>query len=119
MQTKRAQMKLTVDVTKTTCFTLLCMMKTASPIDSDVAFTTVQARSTLHTATSADTTEFEQSVEDRTIISNIVLALLLSVCIHVVWCNLSEKVDVFVSVELGHLVLGSGFCALQQEGQQA
>jgi len=49
----------TIDVTETTGFALLCVMKTTSPIHSNVAFASVQSRSTFHTATSADTAELE------------------------------------------------------------
>ena len=89
-------------------------MKTSSPIDCDVAFATVQTRSTLHATTRADTTELEESVEYRTIITNVVFPLLLGERVHVVWCYLLEKVDVLVGMKLGHLMTGSRFGPLRK-----
>jgi hypothetical protein len=87
-------------------------MKTSSPINSDVAFATVQAGSSFHATTSADTTELEQSIEDRTIVSDVVFALLFGILLHVVWSDLGKEVDVFVSVELCHFMLSSRFRSL-------
>lgn len=87
-------------------------MEATSPIDGDVAFSAVQSRSALHAASSADTTELEQAVEDRTIVTDVVFSLLLAKVVHVVGSNALEEIDVFVGVELGHLVLGSRFGAV-------
>jgi hypothetical protein len=89
-------------------------MKTSSPIDCDVAFATVQTRCTLHATTRADTTELEESVKDRTIITNIVFPLLLGERVHIVGCDLLKEVDVLVGMELGHLMTGGRFGALQE-----
>lgn len=79
-------------------------MKSTSPIDRDVALLTVQARCALHRATSADTAELEETIEDRTIVTNVVLCLLACVAVHVVGRDSPEEVNVLVGVELGHLV---------------
>jgi hypothetical protein len=106
------QVKLTIDVAKATCFALLCVMQTASPVDGDVAFSAVQPCGTLHAASGADTTKLEQAVEDRTVVADVVLALLLAEVVHVVRSDALEEIDVFVGVELGHFVLGCWFGAV-------
>jgi hypothetical protein len=89
-------------------------MKTSSPVDGDVAFATVQTSCPLHASTSANTAELKKTVEDRAIITDIVLSLLLCESIHVVGSDFLEEVNVFVSVELGHFMTGSWFCALSK-----
>ena len=89
-------------------------MKTSSPIDCDVAFATIQTRSTLHATTRANTTELEESVEYRTIITNVIFSLLFGERVHVVWCDLLEEVDVLICMELGHLMTSSRFGALHK-----
>jgi len=69
--------RLTIYITEATSLTLLGVMKTSGPVDSDVAFTTVQSSGAFHTTPSADTTELEESIKDRAIIPDIVLSLLL------------------------------------------
>jgi hypothetical protein len=89
-------------------------MQTSCPVDSNVAFASVEACGTFHCSTCADPTELEQTIEDRAIVSDIVLALLASKVLHVVWGNFVEKVDVLVRVELRHFVLRGWFGALSQ-----
>lgn len=101
------QGKLTIDVTEATCFALLRVMETASPVDGDVAFPAVQPCGALHAASSTDTAELEQTVKDRTVVADVVLSLLLAKVVHVVWSDALQEIDVLVGVELGHLVLGS------------
>ena len=103
----------TVHITETTSFTLLGVMETTSPIYRDIAFPSIESRSAFHGSTSTDSTELEQSVEYRTVVSDVVLALLLAEGIHVLRGDLVQEVDIFVCVELGHFVLGSWFCALE------
>lgn len=105
----------TVDVTESTGFTLLGVMQTAGPVDSNVALAAVQSCSTLHTATSADAAELEQAVEDWAIVADVVLALLFAEVVHVVGSDALQKIDVLVGVELGHLVLGRRFGAVDLE----
>jgi hypothetical protein len=105
----------TVDVAETTGFTFLGVMQTTSPVHSNIAFAAVQPRRALHAAASADTTEFEQTVEDGTVVADVVFALLFAEVVHVVWGDALQKVDVLVCVELGHLVLGCGLCAVDFE----
>jgi len=104
--------KLTIDVAEPTCLALFCVMKTTSPVDCDVAFASIQASSTLHATTSANTAEVEESVEDWTIITDVVFSLFFGKSIHIVRSNLLQEVDVLVGMELGHFVTGSRFCAL-------
>jgi hypothetical protein len=87
-------------------------MQTASPVDSNVAFAAVQPCGALHATSSADATELEQAVEDRAIVANVILALLFAEVVHVVGCDALQEIDIFVGVELGHLVLGGGLCAV-------
>jgi len=61
------------------------MMEPTSPIDCNIAFSTVQSCSTLHTTTSTDTAKLEKAVEDRTIIADVEAALLFLEVLHVVW----------------------------------
>ena len=106
---------LTVDVAKAAGFTLLRVMQSTSPIHSNVAFAAVQSCRTFHAATSTDSTEFEQTVKHRTVVTNVVFALFFAEVIHVVGCDTLQEVDIFVGVELGHLVLGCGLCAVNFE----
>jgi hypothetical protein len=87
-------------------------MQSTSPVDCDIAFPSVQTRRPLHGASRADTAELEQAVKDRTIISDIVFALLFGEVVHVVWGDFVQELDVLVGVELRHFVLGGWFCAL-------
>jgi hypothetical protein len=103
---------LTIDVAETTSFALLRVMQATRPVDCNIALSSVQTRSTLHSASSADTAELKQAVEDWTIVSNVVFALLLGEVIHVVWRDLVQKLNVLVRVELRHFVLGGWFGAL-------
>jgi hypothetical protein len=96
--------RITIDIAETACFALLGMMKTSSPIDCYVAFATIETGSTLHASTRANTAELEESIEDRTIITNVIFALLLSERVHVVGRDLLKEVDVLVGVELSHLM---------------
>lgn len=94
----------TIDIAKSTGFALLGVVQSTSPIDGDVALLPVETGCALHGAASADTTELEQPVKDRTIITDVVLSLFAHVTVHVVWGDSSQEVDVLVCVELGHLV---------------
>ena len=96
----------TVHVAEATGFTLLCVMKTSRPIDSDVTFLTIQSRGTLHAATGANTAKLEQAVEDGAIITDVVLALLAHVAVHIVRGDLLKEIDVVVRVELCHFAPG-------------
>ena len=115
INTIHAIAQLTVDVAETTGFALLGVMQTTSPVHSNIAFAAVQPRRTLHAAASTDTAEFEQTVEDRTVVADVVFALLFAEVVHVVWGDALQEVDVLVGVELGHLVLGRGLCAVDFE----
>lgn len=75
---------LTIDVTKSTGLTLLRVMQTTSPIDGDITLPTVQSGGTLHAASRADATEFEQAIKHGTIIPDIVATLLFRESVHVV-----------------------------------
>jgi hypothetical protein len=109
------RLRLTINVAEATCLALLGVVKTSSPVDGDVAFTTVQSGGTFHATTSADTAELEKSVKNRTIITHIIFSLLFCERVHVIRSNLLQEIDVLVSMELGHLVLGSWFCALKDD----
>lgn len=88
------------------------MVQTTSPVDGDLAFAAIQSRSTFHTATSADSTEFEKTVKHRAIITNVVSALLLGKLVHIVGSDFRKEVDVLIRVELGHFVFRRGFRTL-------
>lgn len=104
----------TVDVAKPTGFALFCVVQSTSPIDGNVTLLAVEASCALHGTTSADTTEFEQAVKHRTIITDVVLSLLAHVAVHVVWGDSPEEIDVLVCVELGHLVYHGWLGPLRQ-----
>jgi hypothetical protein len=109
--------ELTIDITESTGFALLGMMKTSSPVDGDIAFATVKAGGTFHATSSTDTAEFEQSIEDRAIVSDVVFALLLHVGLHVVRGDLLKEVNVLIGVELGHLMTSRGLRTLYSVDQ--
>ena len=102
----------TVHIAETRSFTLFRVMQTTSPVDGNLTLLAVQSRRTLHAATSADTAEFKQAIEYGAVISDIVLALLLAVRLHVIRCYSLQEIDVVVGVELGHLVFRRRFCSL-------
>lgn len=103
----------TVDITEATCFRLLGMMQSSSPIDGDVALLTVQASGAFHTATSANTTEFEKTIKNGAIVTDVVFALLAHVAIHIVGRDLLEEIDIVVRVELCHFASSGRFGALK------
>lgn len=80
------------------------MVKTTGPVDCNVALLAVESCGTFHGSTSADTTEFEQTIEDRTIITDVILGLLTHVAVHVVGRDPPKKLNILVGVELCHLV---------------
>lgn len=102
----------TIDITEAASLAFLCVMQASSPVDSNVALLAVQTGGSFHRATGADSTELEETVEDRTIVTNIVLGLLTHVTIHIVGCNSSEEIDILVGVELGHFIDDGGLRAL-------
>jgi hypothetical protein len=104
----------TVDITEATCFTLFRVVQASCPVDGDVALIPVQPRSALHAATCADPAELEKAVKDRTVVTNVISALLSDERVHIIRGHLGQEVDVFVGVELRHFVLGRGFCALER-----
>ena len=103
---------LTINVAETTGFALLGVMESTSPVDCDVAFASVEARSALHAATSRDTTKLEEAIEDGTIIADVEFALLFHEGVHIVWRDLLEKVDILVGMKLCHFMLCSRFSSL-------
>jgi len=106
--------QLTIHIAEATGFTLLCVMQPTGPVDSNVTFSAVQARCAFHGAASADATELEQTIKDRTVISDVVFALLPGEVVHVVGSYFVQEVDVFVRMELRHLVLRGWFRTLLQ-----
>lgn len=103
---------LTIDVAETTGFALLGVMQATSPIDRDVALLAIESSSTLHRASSADTAELKEAVENGAIVADVVSSLLAHVGVHVIRCDLREEVDILVRMELGHLGENSWFRAL-------
>jgi hypothetical protein len=80
--------KLTIDITKATCFTLFRVMQASGPVDGDVALIPVQPRGTFHAATRADPTELEKAVKDRTVVAHVISALLPHERVHIIWSHL-------------------------------
>lgn len=105
--------ELTINITETTCFALFRMMETPGPIYSDIALPSVEACCSLHTSTSADTTELEQAVKDWAIVTHVVFSLLLGERVHIIRGDFLEEVDVFIGVELGHFMTSGRFRALR------
>lgn len=79
---------LTIHVTETTGFTLLGMMEPTGPVHSYVALVAVKTRGTFHAASSANTAKLEQTIEHRTVITDVIPALFLRKLFHVVRSNL-------------------------------
>lgn len=104
---------LTIDIAEATCLTFLCVMKASSPVYSDITFTTIETGCTFHTTTCTDATKLKESVKDWTIVSHIKLALLFRIALHVVWSDFLQKLNVFISVKLGHLMLIGGLRSLR------
>ena len=88
------------------------MMKATSPIDGNIALLTIQTSSSLHTATSADAAKLEKAIENRTIVTDVVLALLSHVAVHVVGCDLLQKINVVIGMKLCHFASSSRFRTL-------
>lgn len=107
--------KHTINVTETRRFALLRMMQPTGPIDRDITLAAIQPRGALHTATCADAAKLKQAIEDGTVISHVVLALLATKLLHIIRGHALQEIDVLVSMELGHLVLGSGLRAVDLE----
>ena len=105
---------LTVDVAKATGLAFFGVVEAAGPIHSDVAFLSIQSGCSFHASTSADTTELEETIKDRTVIAHVEAALLFGMVLHVVWGYLLEKIDIFVGVKLGHFVIGRRFGTLMR-----
>lgn len=80
------------------------MVKTTGPVNGNVTLVAVEPSGTLHTTTRADTAKLEEPIENGTIVSDIVLALLLREGVHIVRCNLRKEVDILIRVELGHFI---------------
>jgi len=102
----------TINVAEAASLALLRVMKAAGPVYSDVTLTSVQTRCPLHGAPSADAAELEETIKNRTIISNVVLVLLFREAVHVVRRHFMEEVDILVSMELRHFVFRGGLSAL-------
>lgn len=112
VNTAHANAKHTVDVAETTGLAFLGVVQTTSPVDGDVALAAIQPCGALHAASSADSAELEQAVEDGTVVTDIVFALLFAKVVHVVGSDALQEIDVLVGVELGHLVFRCGLCAV-------
>ena len=110
---KAVRRRLTVHIAKPASFALLCVMQASRPVDSDIALSSIQPCSTLHTATCADPAKLKQAIEDWAIVTNVVFALLLGEVVHVIRSDFLEEVDVFVCMELRHFEFGGWFCALE------
>ena len=85
---KTPPITLTIHIAETTGFAFLSVMEPTSPVHSDVALVTVETRCAFHTATGANTTKFEQTIEHWTVITDVAPALLLCKTLHVVRSNL-------------------------------
>lgn len=90
------------------------MVQSSRPVDRDIAFAAIEARSAFHATSAADSAKVKQTVKDRAIVADVVFPLLFNEGVHVVGCDLGEEVDVFVGVELGHLKLAGWFGALRR-----
>lgn len=89
------------------------MVEATCPVHSNIAFVAVKPGSALHTTTSTNAAELEKPIEYRTIITDIVLALLLRICLHVVGRHFGKEIDILIGVELGHFEFRGGFRTLQ------
>lgn len=92
----------TIDIAKATGFALLGVMQTTGVVDGDISFVAMETCSALHRTTSTDGTEVEETIKDRTIITNVEFGLLPLVRVHIVRGDPPEKLNVLVSVELRH-----------------
>lgn len=95
---------LTIDIAKTASLALFCVMQATCPIDGNVALLAIESCGAFHGSAGTDAAELEQSVKDRAIITDIVLGLFPHITVHIVRGDPSEELDVFVGVELCHLV---------------
>jgi len=106
--------QLTVHVAESAGLAFFGMMQATGPVHCYITLASVESCGTLHTATCTYAAELEQSIEDGTVITDIVFALLFLETVHVIWRHLVQEVDVLVSVKLGHLKLGCWFGALSR-----
>ena len=67
----------TIYITESTGFALLGVVKATGPVDRDIAFVAVQPSRAFHTPTGANAAELKQTIEHRTIIPDVILALFL------------------------------------------
>lgn len=77
-------LNLTVHITETTGLTLFRVMKTTGPVDGDVALIAVQACRTFHATTGANPAELKETIEDRAVITDVVLALFFRERVHII-----------------------------------
>ena len=87
-------------------------MQSTRPINCNVAFSSIQTRCTFHTTASANAAELEKAIEHRTIVSNIVFALLFCIVIHVVGRYALQEIYIFIGMELCHFEFAGRFGAL-------
>ena len=80
------------------------MVQPTSPVDCDIAFAPVEPRGAFHATAGADPTKLEESIENRAVVSDIVLRLILGKVVHIVGRDLLQEVDVLVRMILGHFV---------------
>ena len=89
-------------------------MQTSGPINSHVAFLSVQPRCSLHTSSRADAAKLEEPIENGAVIPYIKAPLLFLVHLHVIGRHFAEKFDVLIRVKLSHFKAGGRFCSLIQ-----
>lgn len=92
-------------------------METSRPIHCNVTLLSVKSCGSFHRSARADTAKFEEPVNNRAVVSHVILALLFLVRIHVVWGDLLEEINVLVRVELCHFHLRGWLRTLQRRSR--
>merc|ERR1719397_1580549 len=80
-------------------------MESSRPVDCNVRRLLVELDSTGDTAATGQLAELVETVEHRTILTNVKPLQQLAVLAHVVWPDRPEKPDVVITVKLRHLIL--------------
>ena len=103
----------TVDVAEAAGFAFLRVVKSTGPIYGHIAFGSIETGCALHAATGANPAKFEETIKDRTVIADIVLALFLWVGLHVIRSHLPQEVDILIRMKLAHFEMACRFCTLR------
>ena len=103
-----------IKVAESRCLRLFRVVEATRPVDGNVAFFAVKPRGALHRATATDAAKFKQTIENRTVVTDIEFDLFLGKQVGVFRRHARQKVNVLVRMELAHFLFRSRFRALKK-----